>query len=335
MEHSNPNHQPQTKQPLGSIDEQQTGFMIGAVLGALVGGAAALLLSPKSGKEMRDIVKKYSKELEAEAYELAKESRGVASSFKSVLEDGATEVMEIAPEKIEQASNQAQQLAEDLNQKFESARDVVSELAEAFRSGWEEYGEDHPAEQPIEPAPALFAEQKADDDETSTTPEASTDVEVVKEEMENDKDSSESMEEPEALPTIAPVQSRRRTQSVTSFSMHTQTASQPEAKKESEPQSKVSKPAKASSNDPEVKVKSEKITELEVETSTAQPTKSEPLTEAQPRVEVKRRYETRVLEEPKAVKSAGVEVKMTEEKPAEEKKEAKPTRKKLLFRRSK
>src|SRR5690606_14896065 len=126
------------------IDEQQAGFVMGAVVGALVGGAAALLLSPKNGQEMRAIVKKYSKDLEQEAHELAKDARGTAVSFKSVLQEGATEVIEQAPEKIEQAGYQAQQLADELSQRFESARDVVAELADAFKSGWEEYGDGQP-----------------------------------------------------------------------------------------------------------------------------------------------------------------------------------------------
>ena len=52
------NQKPEQKNQGFSVDEQQAGFVMGAVVGALVGGAAALLLSPKSGKEMRELVKK-------------------------------------------------------------------------------------------------------------------------------------------------------------------------------------------------------------------------------------------------------------------------------------
>jgi len=183
-----------------SIDEQQAGFMLGAVVGAVVGGAAALLLSPKNGKEMREIVKKYSKDLESEAYELAKESRGVAKSFKTVLEEGAVEVMEQAPEKIEQASQQAQQLAGDLSERFESARDVVAELAEAFRSGWEEYGEDVAGDEEVEVAtPILFeAEDSTDESDTQAEPE-----------------------EVEEIIPHSPSYGRRRTHGASAYSMHT------------------------------------------------------------------------------------------------------------------
>lgn len=39
------------------------GFLKGATIGAIIGAAAALLLAPKSGKEMRDDVKKMAQDL--------------------------------------------------------------------------------------------------------------------------------------------------------------------------------------------------------------------------------------------------------------------------------
>ena len=208
MEHHTSHHK--RKDENFSFDDQQAGFVMGAVVGALVGGAAALLLSPKNGKEMREIVKKYSKDLELEAYELAKDARGTANSFRGVLQEGATEVLEQAPEKLEQAGYQAQQLADELSQRFESARDVVAELAEAFRSGWEEYGEDQPEDE-LKAAPSLL-----NDDEL---PEV---VKPVEQEVVVDKAEAEEEEESEedAAPHVAPLQARRRTHGGSHYSMH-------------------------------------------------------------------------------------------------------------------
>ncbi len=197
-----------------NFDEQQAGFVMGALVGALVGGAAALLLSPKNGKEMRQVVKKYSKELEQEAQELAKDARGTANSFRSVLQEGATEVMEQAPEKIEQAGYQAQQLADELSQRFESARDVVTELAEAFRSGWEEYGEDQPEDE-LKAAPSLLGEDEEVEEVKSEPTPTPKPVLTNFDELDDDDE----QEEPETHP-VAPLQARRRTHTGSAYSMH-------------------------------------------------------------------------------------------------------------------
>src|SRR5690606_10496322 len=76
------------------------------------------------------------------AYELAKDAKGATKSLTQVINESATDLVETAPHKIGQVSHQAQQAAVALEQHIEAARDTVSEIAEAFRSGWEEYGEE-------------------------------------------------------------------------------------------------------------------------------------------------------------------------------------------------
>lgn len=137
---------PQTKHPQAA-DEQQAEFMVGALIGAMAGAAAALLLTPKNGKEMRAIVKEYAKEWEGEAYELAKDSRGVTKSLRQALDESAAQLAETAPQTIGDAAQHAHQFASTLEQHIDSARGTVSEIAEAFRSGWEEYGEEIVVEQ--------------------------------------------------------------------------------------------------------------------------------------------------------------------------------------------
>lgn len=280
------------------IDEQQAGFVMGAVMGALVGGAAALLLSPKSGKEMREVVKKYSKELEKEAHELAKDARGTAGSFKSVLQEGATEVLEQAPDKIEQAGYQAQQLADELNQRFESARDVVTELAEAFRSGWEEYGEDQPEDE-LKAAPSLLEDDVVEPAQTQSE-EASDEVEVVQKPILSsfeDLDEEEG-EEIEKVPPVVPTHARRRTHTSSSYSMHSTDVS---------PEVAEPTPAEARHETPK---------------NEEQPEHKKPATQS---------YTTRVLDEPKKV----LTVKPQPKTDASSAKKAAEPKKKLLFRRSK
>ena len=211
------NQKPEQKNQGFSVDEQQAGFVMGAVVGALVGGAAALLLSPKSGKEMRELVKKYSKDLELEAHELAKDARGTADSFKAVLADGANEVIEQAPEKIEQAGYQAQQLADELSNRFNSARDVVTELAEAFRSGWEEYGEDQPIDE-LAAAPALLADDEGEKN-VSVSENQAVDNKVGHASQIEPQSEPSVNTKPDLEPIIPSMASRRRSQP-TAYSMH-------------------------------------------------------------------------------------------------------------------
>jgi gas vesicle protein len=306
-----------------SIDEQQAGFVLGAVMGAVVGGAAALLLSPKSGKEMRDLVKQYAKDIESEAYDLAKESKGVAKSFKSVLEEGATEVMEQAPEHIEKAGYQAQQLADDLSHRFESARDMVAELADAFKSGWEEYGDDHPADELERGAPALIADDVPVAPKVVEPSPVAVEPATVKREPAVVEDAID-----EILPP-SPMQARRRTHAdtTTTFSMHANNKDldvvEVVEKKEEVVKKESPKSTPGHSIDSEVKPAKEAVDK-------AKPEEPKPDAEVKQSAEEKvmaRPYTTRVIEEPRKVVSRA-----SKSEPIAET-EAKP-KKKLLFRRT-
>lgn len=85
-------------------------FAIGALFGAIVGGVAALLTAPKSGKETRaDLIKK--------ADEVKKTAEGKVNEIKKTAEEKATEVKE----KAEVVKTDLETQAKDLRDRAEGA----------------------------------------------------------------------------------------------------------------------------------------------------------------------------------------------------------------------
>ena len=241
--------------------------------------------------------------------ELAKDARGTADSFKAVLADGANEVIEQAPEKIEQAGYQAQQLADELSNRFNSARDVVTELAEAFRSGWEEYGEDQPIDE-LAAAPALLADDEGEKN-VSVSENQAVDNKVGHASQIEPQSEPSVNTKPDLEPIIPSMASRRRSQP-TAYSMHIaneQPATHAEEKAEAKPKTVAKPDAKQ-----EVKPAKKEVREPEAVAKSSKPSS----------------YTTRVLEETKKVEVAKPKA---AKETAPKKAEAKP-KKKLLFRRT-
>lgn len=92
--------------------QKKTGFSAGLVLGAILGGAAALMLSPKSGKEHRKFIAAKLKEL-----------REGLDKFE--LQD---KVEQIFGDVSEQSIEFYQQSRDELAKRIENARDRWDEL---------------------------------------------------------------------------------------------------------------------------------------------------------------------------------------------------------------
>lgn len=122
------------------------GFIAGAVIGALAGSIAAMLLTPKNGKEMREIVREYAKEWEGEAGDFAVEARGILAGLQAVIETGGQQFAEHAPQVANQAMQKTAEVAEVVEDGYTTSKDTVSEMVETFKSQWAELEEQHAAE---------------------------------------------------------------------------------------------------------------------------------------------------------------------------------------------
>ena len=93
------------------------GFLLGAVIGGTAAAVAALLLAPKSGKELRD-------ELAAQADDLL----DMASDYTDMAKEKSATLTDIAKEKAQDLSPQAGGLAgSEKNKVNHSANDVEDE----------------------------------------------------------------------------------------------------------------------------------------------------------------------------------------------------------------
>ena len=133
-------------------DNQQNytkGFLVGAILGGAVGAITALLLAPKSGKELRqDIASKSS-----DIYDKASDYYGViedkvGGAVSTTFTDGKAKAQHIVNAAKEQASNiiskaedlfadakyKAESAKTEIVSKYETVKDAAKDGADAFKS---------------------------------------------------------------------------------------------------------------------------------------------------------------------------------------------------------
>lgn len=73
-----------------------SGFLIGAVLGGLIGAGAALLLAPKSGEETRKDLKQKADEMKVKTNLASKEARDKVEEVKGSMNDVVNDVRHTA-----------------------------------------------------------------------------------------------------------------------------------------------------------------------------------------------------------------------------------------------
>lgn len=95
-------------------EERGGGFIAGFLLGGLVGAAAALLLTPRSGDETRDTLKETGIELRVKAEEAAAKARDEADELlirgKAIFEEQRERVKEAVEEGREAAAQKRAEL---------------------------------------------------------------------------------------------------------------------------------------------------------------------------------------------------------------------------------
>lgn len=100
-------------------------FLLGAVVGGVIGAAAALFLAPKTGKEMRDDFSTQAVHLKDKGIEISTVAKDKATELTSVAKDKATEYTSVAKDKA--------------NEYTSAAKDKASEYSSAAKDKAEEY----------------------------------------------------------------------------------------------------------------------------------------------------------------------------------------------------
>ncbi|WP_168119690.1 YtxH domain-containing protein [Paenibacillus sp. HB172176] len=95
------------------------GMVLGAVIGGIVGAAAALLLAPKSGKQMRE-------DLGGQIQNISHKTKDIASNIRSQTKDIASN---LTTQTKELASNLRSQAKETMEEACDKAEDAVNSMA--------------------------------------------------------------------------------------------------------------------------------------------------------------------------------------------------------------
>ena len=108
------------------MSNQGGGFFTGLVLGTAVGAAIGLFLAPKSGQETLDNLRMKSDELKARGMGFLDEEGGlreVMTEVREIIREAVDEGREVIREAVEEGKTAATKASEDLQAKFEAARE--------------------------------------------------------------------------------------------------------------------------------------------------------------------------------------------------------------------
>jgi gas vesicle protein len=109
------------------MEDSSKSFLKGVVIGGLVGAGIALLLAPKSGKELRGDIKRKSEEIKDSTIKGAKSARAAAAHLVDDAVKKAEQVIHDAQEKAVDMMNSSGMFASESESTSEqSARDEKS-----------------------------------------------------------------------------------------------------------------------------------------------------------------------------------------------------------------
>lgn len=138
---------------MNDINNQQgsytKGFVIGAIIGGAIGAITALLLAPKSGRELRQELAEKSNELYGLASDyVSKFEENMSSSISATVNEGklraeniiasakkqAGEILSNAEKVLTDAKTKAATIKEEIQDKIDNIKDAAKAGADAFKA---------------------------------------------------------------------------------------------------------------------------------------------------------------------------------------------------------
>lgn len=101
-------------------------FLLGAVIGGVIGASAALFLAPKTGKEMRDDISTQAVHLKEKGIEITTVAKDKASEYSSVAKDKASEYTSVAKDKASEYKSVAKDKASEFTSVAKEKTDEVT-----------------------------------------------------------------------------------------------------------------------------------------------------------------------------------------------------------------
>jgi gas vesicle protein len=113
-------------------DGELGAFLAGFVIGALVGGATALILAPQSGRATREQLATISTDIRNAGTEQISHVRSAADNYTHDIKDKATALMDDTRERAQQLGDQVQ---DQVRIVLDSGKDQIDEVAENLEQG--------------------------------------------------------------------------------------------------------------------------------------------------------------------------------------------------------
>lgn len=170
-------------------------FLLGAVVGGVIGAAAALFLAPKTGKEMRDDLSSQAVHLKEKGIEISTIAKDKATEYSAVAKDKASTYNALAKDKAAEFTATAKEKTDEVTKTIQEQSEQIIDKVKAIKPKTAIPLDDGTVSSEGEEATAFVekVEEKVneviDDGEEATTATAEAIKEAVEEAVE--KDSSE------------------------------------------------------------------------------------------------------------------------------------------------
>ncbi|WP_017379954.1 YtxH domain-containing protein [Paenisporosarcina sp. TG-14] len=120
---------PQYRDPIYVSDEVNSkDFLIGALVGGIIGAATALFLAPKSGSELREDVSTQASHLKEKSVDLSSTAKEKTVHFSNQLKEKTVDLSAVAKDKTAQISTQLKEKSGPLVEKVKSIKSKMPTL---------------------------------------------------------------------------------------------------------------------------------------------------------------------------------------------------------------
>ena len=108
-------------------------FLLGAIVGGVIGAAAALFLAPKTGKEMRDDFSTQAAQLKEKGIEISAIAKDKATEYSSVAKDKAVEFSSIAKDKATEYTSTAKEKTDEVAKTIQEQSEQLVDKVKAIK----------------------------------------------------------------------------------------------------------------------------------------------------------------------------------------------------------
>lgn len=109
-------------------------FLVGAIVGGVIGAAAALFLAPKTGKEMREDFSTQATHLKDKSIEISTVAKDKASEYTAVAKDKASEFSTVAKEKANEFTTVAKEKTEVVTKTIQEQSEHLVDKVKSMKS---------------------------------------------------------------------------------------------------------------------------------------------------------------------------------------------------------